>query len=331
MSVFASILSTGRYVPERCVTNRELEQQLGQSVDTWLVENVGIRQRHFMADHQVTSDLAVEASRQALDRAGLSPLDLDRIIVATDTPDYLSPATSAVVQYKLGASRAGVFDVNSACTSFVSALDQACRTVMTDPWCQRILVVGAYGMSRFIDWTDKSTCTLFADGAGAVVVGRSDQPGFLSSSLRADGSFHDALGIYTGGTYRPATPDVVALGGAPHVQFVRKFPRTFNLEQWPATIHESLSRADLSLDAVSLVLFTQLNLRTIESAMAVMGLPLSRTHWIMDQWGYTGSACLPMVLDHAVEKGLLHKGDVVVLCASGGGIALAVATLRWGY
>ncbi len=149
----AQILSTGSYAPERVMTNADFDRLLGEPVGDWLVENVGIRERHFMAEDQVTSDLAVVAARRALERAGLRPSDLDRIIVATDTPDYLSPATAAVVQAKLGASRAGVFDLNSACAGWVTALDIAAKIIVTEPEERFVLVIGAYGMSRFLDWT----------------------------------------------------------------------------------------------------------------------------------------------------------------------------------
>jgi 3-oxoacyl-[acyl-carrier-protein] synthase-3 len=193
----------------------------------------------------------------------------------------------------------------------------------------RVLVVGVYGMTKFIDWTDKRTCTLFADGAGAVVLGTGDEPGYLGAKLLARGEYHDALGIYTGGTANPATPDAVAAGGKPHVQFVRKFPATFNTDNWPPLIHATLAKAGLTLDDVDLFVFTQLNLRTIEATMQVLDQPMSKTHWIMHKWGYTGSACIPMALDDAVEQGRVHPGDVVLFCASGGGLAMAVAAFRW--
>ncbi len=218
---YAQIIGTGHYVPERVMTNADFDRLLGEPVGDWLEENVGIRERHLMADDQVTSDLATAAGRVALDRAGLQPSDLDRIIVATDTPDYLSPATAAVVQAKLGASRAGAFDINSACAGWVTALDVAAKTIVTEPEERFILVIGAYGMSRFLDWTDKKTVTLFADGAGAVVVGADSRPGWLATVTAAAGEYHDALGIYTGGTYRPATAANVAAYGPPRVQLHR--------------------------------------------------------------------------------------------------------------
>jgi 3-oxoacyl-[acyl-carrier-protein] synthase III len=326
---FARILATGRYVPDRVVTNQELEQRLGEPLHDWLVQNVGIRERHVMADDEVTSDLAVAAARQALARAGVAPAALDLVIVATDTPDYISPATATVVQHKLGAVNAGVFDVNSACAGFVTALDMACKAIAADDAYRHVLVVGAYGMTRFVDWSDKKTCTLFADGAGAVVLGAGPTPGYRGGKLSAHGEYHDALGIYTGGTFRPATPAVVAQQGGPTVRFVRKFPATFNTERWPELVRAVLDRAGVSLERVGLFVFTQLNLRTIEATMAALGQPMTKTHWTMDRWGYTGSACIPMTLDDAVEHGKVAPGDLVVLCASGGGLAMAASLFEW--
>ena len=230
----AHILATGSYVPERVVTNQEVDELLGVSTDQWLIDNVGIRERHWMAEDQTTSDLIVEASKAALEKAGVKPEELDLIIVSTDTPDYLSPSTSIVVQHKLGAVNAGSYDVNSACAGWVTALDQGARYLMTEPTMKYILVAGGYGMSRFLNFADKKTANLFADGAGAAVLGVSDEPGFLASNLLAKGEFHDALGIYNGGALRPATLENVEKYGPPVVEFVRKFPKTFNTEFWPA-------------------------------------------------------------------------------------------------
>jgi 3-oxoacyl-[acyl-carrier-protein] synthase III len=329
MDRYAIIVGTGCYVPERVVTNADLEKLLGEPLDAWLREKVGIRERHIMAEGQTTSDLAVAAARKALSRAGVRAEDLDLLVVASDTPDYLSPATSSVVQAKLGASGAGTYDVNCACASFVTALDIAGKAISQDRDYRLVLVIGAYGMSRFIDWHDKTTATLFADGAGAVVLRESDAPGLLATKLKAHGEYHDALGIYTGGASRPATLEEVTERGQPKVQFVRKFPPTFNTERWPLLVKETLAKARLELTDVRLFIFTQLNIRTIEASMAALGQPMDKAHWIMDKWGYTGSACIPMALDDAVEKGRLQAGDHVVLCASGGGIAMAAAAIRW--
>ncbi|MBJ6760560.1 ketoacyl-ACP synthase III [Myxococcaceae bacterium JPH2] len=327
---YAQILSTGRYVPEKLITNADVEKILGESVDEWLQQNVGIKERRHMADDQATSDLCVAAARQAMERAGVTASDLDLIIVSTDTPDYLSPGTASVVQAKLGAANAGTYDINAACAGWVTALDVGSKTIAADDSYRRILVVGAYGMSRYINWKDKKTCTLFADGAGAVVLGAGTTPGFLGAKLLANGEYHDALGIYTGGTHRPATAESLALtGGKPAVQFVRKFPATFNTERWPMLLDQLLKRADQSLDDVKLFVFTQLNLRTIEATMKAMQQPMAKAHYTMDKWGYTGSACIPMTLDDAVLQGKVRRGDLVAFCASGGGLAMASALYRW--
>lgn len=327
---YAQILSTGRYVPEKVLTNADIENILGEKVDEWLQQNVGIKERHVMADDQATSDLCVAAARQALERSGTKPEELDLIIVATDTPDYLSPATASVVQAKLNAPNAGTYDLNCACAGWVTALDVGSKTIAADDSYRRILVVGAYGMTRYVNWKDKKTCTLFADGAGAVVLGAGDKPGFMGAKLLANGEYHDALGIYTGGTNRPATAETLALtNGKPAVQFVRKFPATFNTERWPMLLDQLLKRQHQTLDDVKLFVFTQLNLRTIEATMKVLNQPMEKAHYTMDKWGYTGSACIPMTLDDAVVQGKVRRGDLVAFCASGGGLAMASALYRW--
>jgi 3-oxoacyl-[acyl-carrier-protein] synthase-3 len=330
MKRYAQIKSTGRYIPEKVITNDDLNVLLGENVGDWLVENVGIRERHMMADHETTSDLVAAAAGQALERAGLSATDLDLILVATDTPDYISPATASVVQAKLGAVKAGTYDINCACAAWVTALDTAARYITTDSDYQHILVAGGYGMTCYIDWSDKYTCTLFADGAAVAIVGAGDEPGFLAGKLTAAGEYHDALGIYTGGTYRPATPEAVAEYGKPKVQFARKFPATFNSDNWPPLIKETVKKAGLSLADIDFFVFTQLNLRTIETVMEHLGQPMNKTHNIMDKWGYLGSACIPAALDDALVQGVGPKpGDHVVFCASGGGLAMAASVWKW--
>jgi 3-oxoacyl-[acyl-carrier-protein] synthase-3 len=330
MTRYAQILSTGSYVPERVVTNAEIDQLLGADTSQWLVDNVGILERRWMSDDQVTSDLIVEASKKALDKAGVTPDQLDMIIVSTDTPDYLSPSTSIVVQHKLGAVNAGSYDVNSACAGWVTALDQGARYLATEPGMNYILVAGGYGMSRFLDFSDKKTANLFADGAGVAVLGVGDEPGFLASNLLAKGEFHDALGIYCGGTYRPATPENIEKFGPPKVEFVKKFPKTFNTEYWPKLVRGALDKVGLGYDDIDMYLWTQLNLRTIEAMMDLLEQPLSKAHWVMDKWGYTGSPCVVMALDDAISQGKgPKKGDKIVFCASGGGISMAASVWEW--
>jgi 3-oxoacyl-[acyl-carrier-protein] synthase-3 len=330
MNRYAQIISTGSYVPERVVTNAEMDEMLGEATSEWLLQNVGIKERRWMGPEQTTSDLIVEASRTAIERAGIDPRQIDLIIVSTDTPDYLSPGTSVVVQHKLGATHAGCYDVNSACAGWVTALDQGARYIATDGDLNYILVAGGYGMSRFLDLKDKKTANLFADGAGAVVLGPGNEPGFLASKFLAKGEFHDALGIYSAGAFRPCTPENLETFGKPVVQFVKKFPKTFNTEYWPKLIRGALRKANLTENDIDLFLFTQLNLRTIEAMMDLLQQPIEKTHWVMDKWGYTGSPCVAMALDDAINIGRGPKpGQNILFCASGGGISMAASVWRW--
>jgi 3-oxoacyl-[acyl-carrier-protein] synthase III len=327
---YARIAGTGSHVPEKVITNADLGRLLGEDVDEFVSQVLGIRERHVCADDESTADLATEAARRALDAAGVSAEELDLIVLATDTPEYISPATSVVVQHRLGAKRAGTFDINCACAGFVTALDTAAKYVIADSSYKNVLVVGAYAMSKYLDWTEKKTATIFADGAGAVVLrAAEDRPGFLASRLVAEGSYHDHMGIYAGGTRMPVTEEVLREGVWTKVRFAKKYPSSVNTEGWPAIVNEVLAKAGLGLDDVALLLFTQVNLSTIREVMAGMSLPMERTHTVMQKWGYTGSACIPMVLDDAVREGKLKPDDVVVMCASGGGLNMACAAFSY--
>ncbi len=331
----AIITGLGMYVPEKMLTNEAIEQMLNRpGTSDWLVENVGIRQRHVMAEDEVTSDLALHASRQAMENAGIEANELDMIILSTDTPDYLSPATSVVVQHELGANNAGTFDVNCACAGLVTSLDVASRYIRTDSDIETILVIGAYGMTKFVDWTDHYTCTLFADAAGAMIVQASEnQEGFIASKLIADGSFHDHLGIFVGGTAEPPTVEAIQ-NHRHHLSFRKRFPSDTNLQHWPILTRDCLAKANLSIDDIDWIFFTQVNLRTIEAVMKELNLPLEKTHNVMDKWGYTGSACIALAMYDAVDQGKLSppgkgNGEYIALCSSGGGFNMAAAVLRW--
>lgn len=325
---FARIVSTGRYVPERCVTNAEFDRRYGRDIDGWLRENVGIETRHFAAPGELGSDLAVHAAHTALERARLKAQELDLLIVATDTPDYISPATASVVQHKLGAARAGVFDVNNACAAFVTALTIGAKYIATEPARYgNALVVGTYAMSKYVNWEDYKTATLFADGAGAVVLQAADAPGLLSSTMAADGQYHDYMGIYVGGTSQ--VPEAANLDRK-YLTIAKRFPPDLNATHWPQLVRQVCQGARVKVGDINRIYFTQINLNTIKQVMGDLGLPLERTHWIMDKWGYTGSACVPMALDDHVTQGKGPKpGDLVVFCASGGGHAMAAAAFRW--
>ena len=331
----AVVTGLGMYVPEKMLTNEEIEQMLDRpGTADWLVENVGIRQRHVMAENEVTSDLALHAGRQALENAGIEADELDLIILSTDTPDYLSPATSVVVQHKLGANDAGTFDVNCACAGLVTSLDIGSRYIRTDSDIDSVLVIGAYGMTKFVDWTDHYTCTIFADAAGAMVMRASeDREGIIASKLIADGSFHDHLGIFVGGTAEPPTVEAIQ-NHRHHLAFRKRFPADTNLQHWPILTRDCISKANLSIEDIDWIFFTQVNIRTIEAVMKELDLPFEKTHTVMDKWGYTGSACIALAMHDAIEQGKLPplgqgNGENIVLCSSGGGFNMAAAVLRW--
>jgi 3-oxoacyl-[acyl-carrier-protein] synthase-3 len=327
---FARIVGTGAYVPEKVLTNDDLSRMLGEDINEFVSQVVGIKERHVCSDDESTANLATEAARRALSAAGVASEQLDLIILATDTPEHLSPATSVVVQHRLGANNTGTFDLNCACAGFVSALDTASKFIIADRSYEHVLVIGAYAMSKYLDWKDKKTATIFADGAGAVVLkATEDRPGFLASKLVADGSFSDFMGIYAGGTRVPLTEDVVREGRWTKLRFTQKYPPEVNINGWPRIIQDVLTKADLKLADIGLFLFTQVNLSTIKQVMLDMNLPMERTHTIMQKWGYTGSACIPMVLDDAVRAGKIKSGENLIMCASGGGLNMACVAFRW--
>ena len=325
----AVITGTGMAVPDRVVTNAELSARLGTDIDEFVAGVLGIRERRFCADDESTADLAERAARAALENAGCDAGDVDLIIVATDTPEYISPATACVVHGRLRATRAGAFDINAGCAGFVTALDTAWKYIRGDERCNRVLVVGAYAMSKYLDLDDKTTATIFADGAGAVVVEAGDAPGVLASELRADGSLSSGMGVFAGGTAEPITRAVLDDGYRNHLRFVQKYPASVNEEGWPDIARTVLGRAGAAPPDVDLWLWTQVNRSTIVEVMQRLGEPLDKAHTVMHKWGYTGSACLPMALHDAVEAGRLHAGDLVLLTASGAGLAMGSVALRW--
>jgi 3-oxoacyl-[acyl-carrier-protein] synthase-3 len=326
----ASITGTGSYVPDRVVTNAELSAKLGEDVDAFVSGTLGIRERRYSAKDQSTVDLAEPAVRKALASAGLKTEDIDLLIVATDTPEYVSPATASALHGRLGlAGRTGAFDINAGCAGFVTALDTAWKYIAADPRYRRIVVVGAYVMSKFLDFKDKKTSTIFADGAGAVVVEATDAPGVLASELYADGSLSSGMGVFAGGTAEPIDEDVLAKGYRNRLRFVQKYPASVNEEGWPRIARSVLGRIGKGAGDVDLWLWTQVNRSTIEAVMGTLGQPMAKAHTVMDKWGYTGSACLPMALDDAVTAGKLQLGDLVVMTASGAGLAMGSLALTW--
>ncbi len=325
----AYIKATGSFAPERIIPNQYFNDLLGEDVDTWLRENLTIKTRHWCGENESTSSLCIEAAVLALADAKLKPEELDLIIISTDTPEYISPSTASVVQYKLGAKNAGTFDINSACAGFVTALDTASKFICSDERYNNILVVGAYAMSKYLDLNDKKTVTLFADGAGAVILSSTEaiNKGFLASELYTEGQYHDWMGIYAGGTFLPVNEEVLARKD--HLlKFVRKFPKEINPETWAKMILNLTKRTKISPQDISHYFFTQININAIYQTCNYLNIPHELAHTIMDRYGYTGSACIPMALDDAKQKRKLKEGDLVVFMGSGGGLAFASAIFR---
>lgn len=328
---YAQITGTGMYAPEKVVKNDYFNELYKKDMDTFLREKRNIYERRFMSEDQATSDLVVPAAEKALNKAGLTAKDVDLIIVSTDTPDYLSPSTAAVVQYKLGASKAAAFDINSACAGFVTALDTANKYMTADPQYQTVLVIGAYGMTKYLNMDDYKIASLFADGAGAAVLqAKSEKPSFLASTLYCDGQYHDYMGVYAGGTKTPITHDVVEK--KEHLlNFAKKIPIETNGTHWPRLARILLDRIHKKETDINHFFLTQINIGSIHEALDNLGLPHEISHNVMDRYGYTGSACIPMAMDDAAQQGKLKKGDLVFLLGSGGGLSMAALALEWGY
>jgi 3-oxoacyl-[acyl-carrier-protein] synthase-3 len=270
--------------------------------------------------------LCVPAAKQALERAGIEAGELDLILVGTDSPDYITPATSVLVQEKLGAKRAGTFDVGCACASFPTAVATAAGLMSTQPHLKRVLVIGAYMMRKLSDPTDTMSF-FYGDGAGAAVLEPSESPGVLTASFLADGSYSKAWGVYAGGTAEPASEEAIRAGRT-HVRLVGKYPPEVNENGWPTIARRLCEQGGFRLDAVDTWVFTQVRRRTIEKVMAGLELPIERAHMIMDKWGYTGSACIPMALHDAIEAGKVRAGSLVALIGSGVGYNQAGVALR---
>lgn len=327
----ATIAGTGLYAPEKVVKNDYFNQLYGRDIDTFLREQRNIFERRYMAPEQATSDLIVPAAEEAMKNAGIKAEDIDLIIVSTDTPDYLSPSTASVVQYKLKAKNAATFDVNTACAGFVAALDIGSKYIAVDPRYKNVLVVGAYGMSKYLNFDDFKIATLFADGAGAAILQPSkDENGILASELFTDGQYHDYMGVYAGGTFKPITHDVIENKG--HLlDFAKKIPIETNGTHWPRLTGKLLDRVRKTPSDVASFFMTQININSINETLDKLELPRTKSHNIMDRYGYTGSAAVGMALADAARAKKLKKGDLLILLGSGGGLSMAAMALTWGY
>jgi 3-oxoacyl-[acyl-carrier-protein] synthase-3 len=313
----ATIIASGCYVPPIERSNAAMRERFGEVIDKFQASS-SIKTRWYAPDDWATSDLAVEAGKAALQDAGLQAADLDMILLGTDSPDYITPATSVVVQHKLGATNAGTFDIGCACASFPTGLNTAAGLMMANPHLKYVMVIGAYMIHKLSDWQNDVISFFYGDGAGAVILAASEKPGFVSSTFFADGSYHKNWGIYSGGTYEPATVESVQAGRT-QVRLVTPFPATVNNEGWPKRMQELAKNGNFDLQDIDMTLYTQVRLNSIQLVQETLGLSIEKAHWVMDKWGYTGSACIPMAFDDARKQGKIKSGDLVAFIGSGVG------------
>ena len=325
----ARILSTGMAVPDRIVPNSYFDEILGENVSEWLEDNLTIKERRWLSEGESVADLIESAALTILANAKVKPEELDLIIISTDTPEYISPSTASIIQDRLGATGAGTFDLNAACAGFVTSIDMGAKYIQADPKYKYILVIGAYGMSRYLDLYDKKTVTLFADGASGVLLGADPEGvGHLQGLLYTEGQYADWMGIYAGGVKTPVTQEV--LDNKDHLlKFVKKFPKELNPITWERMIRKVVADGGHELSSVKQVFFTQININSIRATMEALHLPMEKAQTIMSYYGYTGSACIPMALNEAHNQGKLDRGDLIVFMGSGGGLAFACSAWIW--
>ncbi|WP_224484807.1 3-oxoacyl-ACP synthase III family protein [Robertkochia aurantiaca] len=319
----AKIISSGMYVPENIVSNQYFNELLGEDVDTWLRENVQIYNRRWCTENESTADLCEKAALNSLENAGMKAEDLDLLIIATDTPEYISPSTSSVVQHRLGAKNAGTFDLNAACAGFVTAMETASHFIRSGN-VRNAMVIGAYAMSKHLNKHDKKTVTLFADGAGAVILTKSADPvkGFQASSMITKGEYATWMGIYAGGTQQPVNREVLE-NNDHQLKFVRRFPSELNPDMWSDMARKLASDMQISIDEVDHFLMTQININAIWETLRILGVPKEKAHTVMHEYGYTGSACIPIAFHEAWQQGKVKDGDTLFFIGSGGGLAFA--------
>jgi 3-oxoacyl-[acyl-carrier-protein] synthase-3 len=323
----ARVISTGSYVPENVITNSDLEQIVDTS-DEWIIERTGIRERRIVNGNQATSDLAYEAAHKALKRAGLKARDIDLIIVATISGDMVFPSTSCYLQQKLGAKNAAAFDLNAACSGFVYGLHIA-NSLIKSGAHKKILLVGAEVLSKFTDWTDRTTCVLFGDGAGAVILeGTKEKQGVYSTYIYSDGSLSDLIYLPGGGSRNPCSRETILK----RLHFMKmKGNETFKVAV--RTLEELASRTleenDLAPSQLSLLIPHQANLRIIQATARRLDLSAEKVFVNIEKYGNTSAASIPIALDEAVQSGRCRKGEYILLEAFGGGLTWASALLRW--
>ena len=321
--MYARIIGTGRHLPEKVLTNADLEQMVDTS-DEWIRGRTGICERRVAADGETTGDLAERAARIALDEAGLGPSEIDLLIVGTTTPDVVFPSTACLIQQRLGLGECGAFDVNAACSGFIYALSIATQFIEAGS-ARNVLVVGAETLTRMLDWTDRSTCVLFGDGAGAAVLAADEEPGVLSTHIHANGGHADLLKVDVGVSrgFKPEPRGGVSV----HMKGNEVFKVAVNT--LGRIVDETLAFNDMNKHDLDWLIPHQANLRIIKATARKLDMPMDRVVVTVDRHGNTSAASVPMALDEAVRSGRIRRGDNMLLEAFGGGFTWGAALIRY--
>ncbi|MBC7249934.1 MAG: ketoacyl-ACP synthase III [Anaerolineae bacterium] len=327
MKRYAHITGWGKYAPEKILTNDDLSQMVDTS-DEWIRTRTGIKTRHIVGEGETTATMSVRAAQAALDVANVTPDQIELIIVATSSPDYLTPSTACLVQNSLGAMRAGAFDLAAGCSGFVYGLGVASALIESGVY-DTVLVIGAETVSNFVNWSDRETCVLFGDGAGAVVLQAKEVPGgVLSFVLGADGSGAELLYVPAGGTRQPTSAETVAQG----LHFLRMNGRAvfrFAVNIMPRASRQVCEQAGLSLDDIELFIPHQANDRILQASARALNIPTERMFSNLEHYGNTSAASVPIALCEAIEAGLIKRGDHLVMVGFGAGLTWAAAAIQW--
>lgn len=326
----ARITGSGMAVPARVVPNQWFNDRLGEDVDTWLREVLTIQERRWMSEGERLSDFCVEAAEKAMKMANVLAEHIDLVIISTDTPEFISPSTASVICDRMKLKNATSFDLNTACAGFVVATETAVNFIKADSRYTNALVIGAYGMSRFLNLDDKKTVTLFADGASAAIIQsvESETPFHLASDSRTKGEYHDYMGIYDGGSARPVTQESLE-NHTNQLVFAKKFPKELNPLMWTDMIKTVAERGGFEVSEIKRAYMTQININQIYETLDNLGLARETAPTIMSTYGYTGSAAIGMALDISVRRGDLNEGDIFVMMGSGGGLTFACNAFKW--
>lgn len=324
---FAGILGIGSYVPEKVITNGDLEKIIDTS-DSWIVERTGIRERRVVAEGQATSDLATKAAERALADAGISAAEIDLIIVATVTPDMAFPSVACLVQDNLKAVNAAAFDLTAVCSGFMYALVTGSTFIQCGTY-KKVLIIGAEALSTITDWTDRNTAILFGDGAGAAVLGEVPEGyGVLGVHLGAEGAGGDLLKLPAGGSRMPASAETVAQ----RLHFTQMDGNEvfkFAVKVMGEAVKQALEMANLSTSDITYLVPHQANIRIIQSAAKRVGMPMDKVIVNVDKYGNTSAASIPIALDEAVKGGKIKKGDTIAMVGFGGGLTWAASIIKW--